>query len=418
MRYGSEVGIRGGIILTKKISVLYINAMGPSENFPGGGVFVTQRIRALREIQLVDVIPVSLFINYSKITRLILQLRAGAVDPGKAISQQMDISYDMFGAKYSFIELFFASYITPRAYFLKSKKILKKIVKKYEGIQLMHMHWIWPCGIALPDVSQEYSIPYVVTCHGSDINVSMRNNKVRKDIIRILEAASCVEFVSQALLNTAMDLGYSGKNAKVVNNGIDVGNFYGKRIPHDINTVGFVGNLIPVKGADRLPAIFQAVYQMMEGQVRFVIVGDGALRKQLEDEMAGLPVTFYGFVSPDQLTDLYAEMDTLLLPSRNEGYTCVIKEAQASGVIPVAADVGGVAEAVGEYGTTISECGSEELLISRLAEAVVHYLSGKRTIDINDMINDAMECSWQNQQRKSIDTYLHLMGNGGKRIER
>lgn len=395
--------------MKKKISVLYINSMGPSENFPNGGVFVTQRIRALREIQQVDVIPVSLFLNYSKLTRFLLRLKAGAADPGKAISRQMDINYDMFGANCSFIELFLASFLTPRVFLFKFKRIMEKIIKRYPNIQLIHMHWIWPCGIALPDVSEKYSIPYVLTCHGSDINVTMRNHTVRKDMIRILESASCVEFVSQALLKTAIEQGYSGKNAKVVNNGIDATYYYGKRTPHAIATVGFVGNLIPVKGADRLPAIFQTVYQMMEGKVRFIVAGDGALRKKLEDEMAGLPVTFYGFVSPDQLTDLYAEMDTLLLPSRSEGYTCVIKEAQASGVIPIATDVGGVAEAVGEYGTTIPESGSEETLIFRLAETIVDYLSGKRTVALQDMINEAMECSWQNQQRKSVETYLHLI---------
>lgn len=394
------------MILNKKISVLYINAMGPSEKTPNGGIFITQRIRALREVRQIDVIPVSLFLNYSRITKFLLHLRAGAADLGNAVARQMDVTYDVFETRYSPLELFLAGSVTSKAYYFKSKKILTKMIRSYPDVQMLHMHWLWPCGMALPVVSKKYSLPYVITCHGSEINVAMRKELFRKEIIRILESAYCVEFVSYALLETAVELGYSGKNAKVINNGIDTSYFHGKRVDHDIKTVGFVGNLIAIKGADRLPAIFKMIDEMMQGNVKFVIAGDGTLRKTLEEEMAGLPVTFHGFVSPGRLADLYAEMDVLLLPSRNEGYGCVLKEAQACGVIPVAADVGGIAEAVGEYGTTISVSGNDEELISHLAESVVDYLSGRKTVDASDMIQDAMDCSWQNQQKKSAAVYL------------
>lgn len=390
--------------MNKKSSVLYINAMGPREKTPQGGTFITQRIRALRDIDEIEVIPVYPYIEYSVFTKFLLALR-GIPGGDRVLTQQMDVTYDAFEMKYSLLEVFLSRY-TSRAYYRKSQKALENMLKQYPEARLIHMHWIWPVGIALPDVAAANDIPYVVTCHGSDINVAMRRELNRKHMLGILENAYCVEFVSNALLNTAKELGYSGENAVVVNNGIDTELFCGKRISHAIYTVGFVGNLIPVKGADRLPHIFDKIYRMMKGNVRFVIAGDGDLRKALENEMKELPVVFHGRVSQEQLADIYGKMDVLIIPSRHEGYGCVIKEAQACGVFPVGNDVGGISEAIGEFGVIIPESGSEEKLASRMAEAVVKYLSGDYNIDLNTMIKGALDCSWQKKQEESMAVYF------------
>ena len=48
--------------------------------------------------------------------------------------------------------------------------------------------------------------------------------------------------------------------------------------------VGFVGNLVPVKGADRLPDIFDSIYEKCNQETEFVVIGDGELRKQIEKQ--------------------------------------------------------------------------------------------------------------------------------------
>lgn len=388
-------------------SVLYINAMGPMEKSPRGGVFVTQRIRALRTIYDADVIPVSLYVTYSKLTKFILRMK-GVPDYGRALSKQMDVEYDLFEMKCSFIDMVLSKF-TGRAFYHSSYKILKEILKKHSNAQVIHMHWIWMTGIALPDVAKRYNIPYIVTCHGSDINVAMRNELNRKHIVNILENAFRVEFVSNALLKTAKELGYSGRNAVVVYNGVDTNIFNGKRVSRSVYTVGYVGNLVPIKGADRLPSIFTRVYEMMEGNVRFVVTGDGSLRKELEAETNELPIIFHGVVSQESLADIYAEMDVLIIPSRNEGYGCVIKEGQACGVFPVGNDVGGISEAIGEYGTMIKKCDSEEELCSRIAEAAVSYLSSEKETTVNDMIKASRWWSWQERQKESVRLYSDIL---------
>jgi glycosyltransferase involved in cell wall biosynthesis len=72
-----------------------------------------------------------------------------------------------------------------------------------------------------------------------------------------------------------------------------------------------------------------------------------ALRRRSIDLGLGDRVSFAGPRTGDELNRLYGEADVLALPSRSETYGMVITEALARGLPVVAADVGGVPEALG-----------------------------------------------------------------------
>ena len=67
----SNVFLFGFVFMLK---ILYINAMGPRRNAPQGGIFVSQRILALKKMG-VDIIPINAGITYSPVTRLLLGLK-------------------------------------------------------------------------------------------------------------------------------------------------------------------------------------------------------------------------------------------------------------------------------------------------------------------------------------------------------
>jgi glycosyltransferase involved in cell wall biosynthesis len=75
-----------------------------------------------------------------------------------------------------------------------------------------------------------------------------------------------------------------------------------------------------------------------------------SLRRRLLDEELGDRVCFTGPQVGADLDRTYASADLLVLPSRAETYGMVVTEALARGLPVVAADVGGVAEALG-HGT-------------------------------------------------------------------
>jgi len=77
---------------------------------------------------------------------------------------------------------------------------------------------------------------------------------------------------------------------------------------------------------------------------RFVMVGDGELRPQVEfglkKENIGGAVTLLGWRS--DLSEIYADVDLVVLTSRHEGTPLVLVEAMASGKPFVATHVGGI----------------------------------------------------------------------------
>jgi len=83
--------------------------------------------------------------------------------------------------------------------------------------------------------------------------------------------------------------------------------------------------------------------------VKFVVVGDGELRSQLEDYCQKLGLTshvlFCGWIKSIPL--VYADLDILALTSTNEGTPVSIIEAMASSVPVIATDAGGVHDLLG-----------------------------------------------------------------------
>jgi len=137
----------------------------------------------------------------------------------------------------------------------------------------------------------------------------------------------------------------------------------------------FVGSLIPRKG---LPFLVEAAKKIVRdlADVTFLIVGEGPLRTQLENNLKSSKLSgnfrFLGNLKEDVLSVLYGCADVFVLPSIQEGQGIVLLEAQACGKPVVAFDIGGVCEAV-QNGTTglLVERGN----IDGLAEALLSLLS-------------------------------------------
>jgi glycosyltransferase involved in cell wall biosynthesis len=116
-----------------------------------------------------------------------------------------------------------------------------------------------------------------------------------------------------------------------------------------------VAAVIPGKGHD---VLLDALATMMDLSWDCLCVGSvdrdpafaESLRRRVLDDGLGDRVRFSGSRMGADLDRSYASADLLVLPSRAETYGMVVTEALARGLPVVAADVGGVAEALG-HGT-------------------------------------------------------------------
>lgn len=256
------------------------------------------------------------------------------------------------------------------------KTFIEKNQKEIAGSDIIHAHWGYPNGYLAYQISQKYNIPYFITFHGSDIN-NIKEKEIRF-LIEAMENAEKCFFVSKQLLKNAIDLGYSGLNAEITYNGVELEHF---KIPdkslQENKIVGYIGSLEPIKGADLLPEIFEAIAERNEETINFKIIGDGSLKKAIQTaiEANHLPIQLLGQLDFEEVPKILKEIDVLVVPSRNEGLGMVILEANAMGIPAVGTNVGGIPEAIG-YKENLIELNED--MIENMAERVTDILTNDR----------------------------------------
>jgi glycosyltransferase involved in cell wall biosynthesis len=126
--------------------------------------------------------------------------------------------------------------------------------------------------------------------------------------------------------------------------------------------VGFVGRLVPEKGADWLLDAMAG----LEGDWELLVVGgfgsDPAVRRQIEARLRELGSRWrlLGPFASGQMPEFYRSIDVLVVPSRTgrrwkEQFGRVIVEAQACGVPVVGSDSGEVPRTIGDGGIVVPE---------------------------------------------------------------
>lgn len=141
--------------------------------------------------------------------------------------------------------------------------------------------------------------------------------------------------------------------------------------------VGTVGRLAAVKDQPALIRAFAAVLRShpeWRGRVRLAVIGDGALRAELEglirEQAIAADCVMAG--SRDDIPDLMREMDLFVLPSLAEGISNTILEAMATGLPVIATRVGGNPELVSD-GLTGRLVGAADP--GALADAIAAYVA-------------------------------------------
>jgi glycosyltransferase involved in cell wall biosynthesis len=221
-------------------------------------------------------------------------------------------------------------------------------------IQIVHTYGFYPNVFAIP-AARLFGGPIVVASirdRGDILTPAQR--RIQKWMCRF---ADCVLVNAEAIRDTLIEQGYRPDNIVVIRNGIMLSRFGKKEkgaalrrelgLPLSAPLVMVFSRLNRMKGVEYfLDAAALLAPQFPE--VRFLIVGDGAGRKELEDRAGALGlaerVTFTGFRS--DVPDLIPEAAVSVLPSLSEGLSNSLLESLASGVAVVAARVGGNPEIV------------------------------------------------------------------------
>jgi glycosyltransferase involved in cell wall biosynthesis len=265
-----------------------------------------------------------------------------------------------------------------------------KIVKQ-QGIEVMHLLNDLSTNAAFASLASRLAdVPYVYTIQGPgtklghplvDSVIWAYHQTVERWIVR---RAKKVILLSKSLIPAAEELRVEKSRMAVVPSGMDPMHFSSERPEvkekaqflrdelelNDSLVLGYVGRLTPVKG---LEVFFSAIKQIQDKypKLTVLLVGDGALRKNLETTASKLKVrTIFAGWKQDTLP-YYSLMDIFVLPSFSEGLANVLLEAMAMGKAVVATRVGGNPDIVlnGENGFLVP-AGDSKSMASALRQLI------------------------------------------------
>lgn len=182
-------------------------------------------------------------------------------------------------------------------------------------------------------------------------------NRLQTQIFILIERflalfTSKIITVSESVKNELIALHIAtGNKIEVIPLGLELDKFLEIPIRDNIvSNIGIIGRLVPIKNHRLfLEAVALAIADNPKIQLRFKVIGDGELRKDLEEcsTLLGIAskVEFLGWQK--DLVNVYSNLDIVTLTSINEGTPVSLIEAMASGRAVVATDVGGVRDLLG-----------------------------------------------------------------------
>ncbi len=222
----------------------------------------------------------------------------------------------------------------------------------------MHAHFAIDACAVLP-VAKKLRIPLMVTLHGYDVSCSEETLRLwpttraylqrREELWEYADAFFCV---SESVRRRALALGFPDGKLCVHRIGIKLRDRSKEEQRRDEKVVLFVGRLVEKKGCIHLIHAMSRVQKAIPG-ARLVIVGDGPLRKILENGAISCctNAVFLGYRSPADVRQWMRRARVLVAPSvqasngDSEGLPTVLCEAQSEGLPVIAFATEGVTEA-------------------------------------------------------------------------
>lgn len=222
---------------------------------------------------------------------------------------------------------------------------------------LVHAHWVVPNGWLAAAAARDRDIPLVLTMHGSDVAMAERRAGLAQLARWTFSKTNCVTATSSQLIQRAVALGADPKRSHAVYLGVDAARFSPDALaPGTRARLGAAENDFLVVCVARLDEV-KGVNYLIDAAARLdgvavAVVGDGELRHTLarQAEDLGAHVTFVGRIPHDQVPEVMAAADAVVVPSivdrtgRVDGTTSTVPEAMATGKPLITTNVGGIIE--------------------------------------------------------------------------
>jgi glycosyltransferase involved in cell wall biosynthesis len=185
-------------------------------------------------------------------------------------------------------------------------------------------------------------------------------------------------------------------------------------IHDDELAIGIVGRLVPIKDHALFLSAAKWINERSTKKLKFILVGDGELREDLEKLTAHLELPNVIFTSwIKNIDEVNAGLDIMCLTSKNEGTPVSLIEAQAAGLPILSTNVGGIENIVLHHkNALLSESGSIEPFAMNLLSLIENDqkrldfgLSGDHVFEhfhYTRLIKDMQQLYWEELKLKNL----------------
>jgi colanic acid/amylovoran biosynthesis glycosyltransferase len=302
---------------------------------------------------------------------------------------------------------------------------LRALLRVLNGMDARLLHiYFGQIAVHLLPLIREWENPSIVSFHGADVTVDMNKPAYREATQQMLAVVKLVLVRSESLRRALTDLGCDPKKIEVQRTGIPLPEFpFRERSFPKNGEWRFVqaGRLIEKKGVPITLRAF-AVFLDRYPNATLTIAGEGPLLGELQKLAGELSidgdVSFTGFISQEQLRDIYYRSHIFLHPSQTghdgnqEGIPNAMLEAMASGLPVFATQHGGIPEAIenGVSGVLVPERDHEALAQALLNAAQDPAFLPRIARSGTDAVRTNFDLRAQAQRLEDI--YFRMIGRG------
>ena len=280
---------------------------------------------------------------------------------------------------------------------------------------IIHAHHVW----VTPFVASESGLPYVISCHGTDLMGFGRGPRYQNMALTgARQAHSIIAISRQVRADVIQTYQIPADKVVLIWNGFGTDHF--KIIPDATKEkvlaefglaggeqplVSFVGKFTDFKGIDVLLRA-AAIYEARLPGVQTVLVGQG----ELWDEMHALcaseglqGVHFLGQQPQDKVARVYNAADVSVVPSRIEPFGLVAVEALACGTPVVATNEGGLPDFINDQVGALVPVGDPQSLAAAIVAEIESGSKETKGVYANQYAYERF--TWTRQVGRMVELY-------------
>ncbi|QEC65828.1 glycosyltransferase family 4 protein [Panacibacter ginsenosidivorans] len=357
--------------------ILWLASWYPNPYEPFNGDFIQRHAQAVAELLPVDVIHV-----LQAGRSLPVEKTALIVNKKNGLTEYVHVfKFRPFGI--AWVDKLWYNILYHRYY----SKIIKEYFAKNGKPDLIHVHVPVKAGLIALRLLKKKNIPFIVSEQSSHYEETSpdyflkRSKYFQVNTRRIFSNAISVTNVSETI-GKKLQSYFELKNYRTIHNLVDTDLFYYKQKEKN-NKLRFIH--VSAMGEQKNPAgIIRALAQLNIFHKEWECVLCGPYKQELklmvEENELHAQIQFTGEVAHDRVAKEMQQADVFILFSNHENFPCVVAEALCCGLPVIAANAGGVAEAVNDSNGIIVNAGDVEQLTNALHNIVKSFDKYDRAI--------------------------------------